>query len=71
MYKYFEILIAILMIAVLGIVYPDILIWITILSIFGLLYLAWVYKSDGFKPQSKTYKAIEKLKKKREKKEHS
>ena len=28
-------------------------------------------KSDGFKPQSKTYKAIEKLKKKRKKKDHT
>jgi len=65
--KSFEILITILIITVLGMVYPEILIWIATLSGFGILYLVWIYiyRSDSFKPQSKTYKTLEKIKKKR------
>ncbi len=40
---------------------------IAVFSFFGLGYALWHQKQKGFKPQSTTYKALEKLKKKREK----
>ena len=67
MFKYFEILISIIITSIIGIIYPSALTGIIILSLLGILYLAWQYKTKGFKPQSKTYKALEKIKKKREK----
>ena len=36
-------------------------------SLVGLGYVLWQYKQKGFKPQSNTYKELEKIKKKREK----
>ena len=46
------------------------LVWIIVLSCIALIYLLFQYKKDGYRPQSKTYKALEKLKKKRQKTEH-
>ncbi len=71
MFKYFEILISIIITSIIGILYPSALTGIMILSLLGLSYLAWQYKTKGFKPQSKTYKALEKIKKKREKTNHT
>ena len=70
MFKYFEILISIIMTSIIGIIYPTALTGIVILSLLGISYLAWQYKIKGFKPQGKTYKALEKIKKKREKTNH-
>ena len=67
MFKYFEILIIIIITSIIGIMYPAALTGIVILSLLGISYLAWQYKTKGFKPQSKTYKALEKIKKKRQK----
>ena len=67
MFKYFEILISIIITSIIGVMYPAALTGIIILSLLGISYLAWKYKTLGFKPQSKTYKALEKIKKKREK----
>ena len=44
---------------------------LTLLSLVGLGYVLWQYKQKGFKPQSDTYKELEKLKKKREKSDNS
>jgi len=40
---------------------------IAFLSLLGFGYVLWLQKQKGFKPQSHTYKELEKLKKKREK----
>jgi len=71
MSKYFEVLITLLITTVIGMVYPAALIWIFILSLVGMGYVLWKYREEGFKPQSKTYKALEKIKKRREKTNHS
>jgi type III secretory pathway component EscV len=42
-----------------------------LLSLLGFVYVFWQYKKKGFKPQSDTYKELEKLKKKREKTEEN
>ncbi len=54
-----------------GILYPHILIGVAIVSFLGFFYLLWQEKQKGFKPQSETYKALEKLKKKRSKIENN
>jgi len=51
--------------AVLGIIYPNTLVGVAIVSFVGMLYMLWRQKQKGFKPQSDTYKELEKLKKKR------
>jgi len=51
--------------AVLGIIYPSTLVGVAIVSFVGMLYMLWRQKQKGFKPQSDTYKELEKLKKKR------
>ena len=66
----FTILLSMIVTALIGIYFPFMLIWIIILSGIALIYLLFQYKKDGYRPQSKTYKALEKLKKKRQKTEH-
>ena len=63
--------VAIFVTAVLGIVYPLALYIVAIFSLLGIGYLVWHTKQKVFKPQSQTYKALEKLKKKRLKIEHN
>ena len=50
-----------------GIFYPTILIWMIALSAVAMIILLWQFKKTGYKPQTKTYKTVEKIKKKREK----
>ena len=71
MFKYFTVLIAIVITSGIGIIYPSILSIILIISLLGLLYLIVKYKITSYQPKSKTYKALEKLKKRREKTEQS
>ena len=61
---------AIILTATIGLFYPTILVWIIILAISCIVYLLLQYKADGYKPKSKTFKALEKLKKKRQRIEH-
>lgn len=64
-------LLSIAMTALIGIYYPPLLVWIIAVSTIGLLYYIWQIYSKGYKPQSKTYKELEKLKKRREKTNHT
>jgi len=67
----FSLFVATFVTAVLGIVYPLALYLVAIFSLLGIGYLVWYTKQKAFKPQSQTYKALEKLKKKRSKIEHN
>ena len=60
-------LLCIIITAAIGIFYPILLTWIIVFSLIGLVYHFWQMHSQGYQPQSKTYKTLEKLKKKREK----
>ena len=62
-----SLLISIAITALIGMVYPLLLPWIIALSLTGILYQGWKYRSKGFQPQSKTYKMLEKIKKRRQK----
>ena len=55
----------------LGVYYPKILPYIALLTFWLALYLLIKFKNSGFKPQSDTYKELEKLKKKRFKAENN
>lgn len=57
--------------ALIGIFYPFFLTWVVVFSIIGLFYHFWQMQSKGYQPQSKTYKALEKIKEKREKTNHT
>ena len=70
MQKYFPFL-AILLTSLLGYSYPSILLWLAIGALLFLLYMLWQESQKGFKPQSDTYKELEKLKKKRFKVENN
>jgi len=59
-------LVTVIVITTLGILYPSVLIWIIVLSSLGILYTLWHLSSRGFTPKSKTYKSLEKIKKKRQ-----
>ena len=63
----FTILIGISITALIGIFFPSTLIWIIALSVIGFIYQLWEARKQGYQPKSKTYKALEKLKKRREK----
>ena len=65
------IFLSIIITALIGIYYPSALIWIIVLSVIGLVHQLFQYRADGYKPKSKTYKALEKIKKKQEKSDHS
>ena len=58
-------LFSILITAVLGMLYPAILLLLMILSLLSIVYILWQQKQKGFKPKSETYKELEKIKKKR------
>ena len=64
-------LLNIIITALIGIFYPFLLMWVIIFSIIALLYYFWKIYTKGYQPQSKTYKALEKIKKKREKTNHT
>ncbi len=53
--------------ALLGSFYSPLLPWIALGVLLMILYLLWQQKRKGFRPQSETYKALEKIKKKRHK----
>ena len=63
----FTILVSIIITAVIGIFFPNTLTWIITLSMIVLIYQLWEARKQGYQPKSKTYKALEKLKKRREK----
>lgn len=50
-----------------GWLYPVVLPVLVLLSLCWLVYVLWSQREKGFKPQSDTYKALEKIKKKRHK----
>ena len=56
--------------ALLGSFYPFILPWLAFGALFVMVYLWWQQKGKGFQPQSETYKALEKIKKKRHKEDN-
>jgi len=58
-------LFAILLVSVLGMLYPLALPLLIVISLVGIVYVLWREKQKGFKPQSDTYKELEKIKKKR------
>ncbi len=58
------ILFSILITVVLGMLSPVILPMVIILSLLGSIYFFWKQKQKGFKPQSDTYRELEKLKNK-------
>lgn len=62
---------AVLATATLGTFYPIVMPFVMVVSLLLLGYVAWKYKQKGFKPQSDTYKELEKIKKKREKTENN
>ncbi|MEA1879157.1 MAG: hypothetical protein U9N11_00710 [Campylobacterota bacterium] len=71
MTQYFLLLLAIFVTAVLGMMYPAVLMGVAIVSFVGMVYVLWQKKQKGFNPQSNSYKALEKVKKKRVKKADS
>jgi len=54
-----------------GIFFPSLLPLLLLVVLLGLGYLLWKQKQKGFKPQSNTYKTLEKIKKQRVKKENN
>ena len=64
-------LFAVFVTAALGTFYPFLMPFVMMLSFFSTLYMLWRYKQKGFKPQSDTYKALEKVKKRRLKRDRS
>ena len=62
---------SILATALAGMWYPHLLKILLTLSLIGLVYVLWQERQKGFKPQSDTYKELEKLKKKRSKVENN
>jgi len=61
-------LLAVATTALFGILFPLYLPLLLGVTLLGLGYVAWKLKQKGFKPQSDTYKILEKMKKKRAKK---
>ena len=66
----FFVLSGVLFTALLGFFYPFILPWLAFTTLLMMVYLWWQQKGKGFQPQSETYKALEKIKKKRHKTEN-
>jgi len=64
-------LLGIIVTALTGLFFPSTLLWIALFSGIALLYFLWQMRKEGYQPKSKTYKALEKLKKKREKSEQT
>ena len=65
------ILLAVFLTAFLGTFYPSVLPVLSVVSLLSLFYFLWRQKQKGFKPESDTYKELEKIKKKRAKSDHS
>ncbi len=66
----FFVLSGVLFTALIGFFYPFILPWLAFTALLMIVYLLWQQKGKGFQPQSETYKALEKIKKKRHKAEN-
>ena len=64
-------LLGIIVTAFAGLFFPSTLFWIVLLSGTALLYFLWQMRQEGYQPKSKTYKSLEKIKKKREKTEQT
>ena len=58
-------LLTILITAILGFLSPSFLPWIIFIVLLFIVYVLWHENKKGFNPQSKTYKALEKIKKRR------
>jgi hypothetical protein len=63
----FFMLFGVLITALLGSFYPSFLPWLAFAALLLMMYLWWKQRGKGFQPQSETYKALEKIKKKRHK----
>ena len=57
--------------ALAGLFFPATLFWVILFSGIALFYSLWQMYKEGYRPKSKTYKALEKLKRKREKTDQS
>ncbi len=66
----FFMLFGVLTTALLGSSYPFILPWLAFAALLMMVYLWWQQRGKGFHPQSDTYKALEKIKKKRHKEDN-
>jgi len=64
-------LLGIIVTALAGLFFPSTLLWIVLFSGITMLYFLWQIYKEGYRPKSKTYKALEKLKRKREKTDQS
>ncbi len=61
------VLLGVLLTSLLGTLYPFVLPWLAFSALCVMLYVWWQQRGKGFYPQSETYKALEKIKKKRHK----
>ncbi len=66
----FFVLLGVMTTALLGFFYPFILPWMSFGAFLVIVYLWWKQRGKGFQPQSETYKALEKIKKKRYKEDN-
>ncbi len=67
----FFLLFGVLIASLLGSFYSFILPWLAFATLIMIVYLWWRQKEKGFQPQSETYRALEKIKKKRHKIENN
>ncbi len=64
-------LLGIIVTALAGIFFPSALLWIALFSGTALLYFLWQIRKEGYRPKSKTYRSLEKIKKRRSKTEQT
>jgi len=64
-------LLGIIVTALAGLFFPSALLWIVLFSGITLFYFLWQMHKEGYRPKSKTYKALEKLKSRRERTEQT
>ena len=65
------VLLSVFITALLGTFFHSLSPVLALLSLVGFVYFLWRQKQKGFKPESDTYKELEKIKKKRAKSDHS
>ncbi len=66
----FFVLLGVFSTALLGSFYPFVLPWLAFIVFLVVVYLWWQKREKGFQPQGETYKALEKIKKKRHKEDN-